>query len=207
MICAKSLASSASEVTWTISPNSGSAVDSIITLGDAGSYTAVATKPGYGSTTPLTITVKPQVLRMIIDHSVVNPGDVVHVTIDASKCDKQKLASYSLVYDVLNNLPAKIGMTKMTLPYVCKWLDKFSDGTEGMSGFVMIAESHISIHTFPDQDYVFMDIFSCRSFDTEKAIKFLVKAFDAKNVDTNVQKRGLSFPPKIQKTQNIVLTH
>ena len=78
----------------------------------------------------------------------------LHVTIDASNCNKSKLASHSLVYDILNNLPAKIGMSKMTLPYVCKWLDKFSDGTPGISGVVMIAESHISIHTFPDQDYV-----------------------------------------------------
>ena len=45
----------------------------------------------------------------------------------------------------------------------------------GISGFVMIAESHISVHTFPDQDYVFIDIFSCRPFDTDAAIDYLVK--------------------------------
>ncbi|MBI1936418.1 adenosylmethionine decarboxylase [Candidatus Woesearchaeota archaeon] len=129
----------------------------------------------------------------------------VHVTIDASDCDKSKLASYSLVYDVLNNLPARIGMTKMTLPYVAKWLDKFSDGTEGMSGFVMIAESHISIHTFPDQDYIFMDVFSCRNFDTKKAVQYLVNAFGAKKFDVKVHKRGLSFPPKIHK--QLIMMH
>ena len=131
----------------------------------------------------------------------------LHVTIDASGCDKQKLASYSLVYDILNNLPAKIGMTKMTLPYVAKWLDKFADGTPGISGFVMIAESHISIHTFPDQDYVFMDIFSCREFETQKAIKYLLQAFDAKKYEKHVFQRGLDFPPKIHKHQNIMIEH
>ena len=131
----------------------------------------------------------------------------LHVTIDASDCDKRKLASYSLVYDILNNLPARIGMTKMTLPYVCKWLDKFSDGAEGISGFVMIAESHISIHTFPDQDYVFMDIFSCRNFDTDKAIKYLVSAFGALKYKTNVLKRGVDFPPKVYHPEKMVLVH
>ena len=133
----------------------------------------------------------------------------LHATIDASDCDKRKLASYSLVYDILNHLPGKIGMTKMTLPYVCKWMDKFSDGTEGISGVVMIAESHISIHTFPDQDYVFMDIFSCRNFDTEKAIKYLVGAFGAKKFKTNILKRGTDFPPKMIKPQkeSIILAH
>ena len=131
----------------------------------------------------------------------------LHVTIDASRCDRQKLASYSLVYDILNNLPAKIGMTKMTLPYVAKWLDKFANGTPGISGFVMIAESHLSIHTFPDQDYVFMDIFSCREFETQKAIRYLLDAFGAKKHEIKVLKRGLDFPPKIPNQQNIILTH
>ena len=120
----------------------------------------------------------------------------VHVTIDASKCNKLKLGSISLVYDILNKLPERIGMTKMTLPYAVKWMDKFAHGSEGISGFVMIAESHISIHTFPDQDYVFMDIFSCRNFDTDQAIKYLVGAFEAKKYDKHVLKRGLDFPSK-----------
>ncbi len=125
----------------------------------------------------------------------------LHVTIDASGCNKRKLASQTFVYDILNKLPGKIGMTKMTLPYVVKWLDQFANGTEGVSGFVMIAESHISIHTFPDQDYVFMDIFSCRNFDAEMAIRYLANAFEAKKYETNAVKRGSDFQ------KNIVLTH
>ena len=121
----------------------------------------------------------------------------LHVTIDASGCNKRKLTSVTLVYDILNKLPEKIGMTKMTLPYVVKWLDKFSQGTEGISGFVMIAESHISIHTFPDQDYVFMDVFSCKQFDAEKAIKYLVNAFEAAKHEKNILKRGIDFPEKV----------
>ena len=121
----------------------------------------------------------------------------MHVTIDASVCNKRKLASVTLIYDILNKLPDKIGMTKMTLPYVVKWLDKFAHGTEGVSGFVMIAESHISIHTFPDQDYVFMDIFSCRGFDAEMAVKYLINAFEAVRYEKTILKRGVDFPQKV----------
>ena len=120
----------------------------------------------------------------------------LHVTIDASGCNKKKLASVTLVYDILNKLPEKIGMTKMTLPYVVKWLDKFAEGTEGISGFVMIAESHISIHTFPDQDYVFMDIFSCRDFDADRAIKYMLNAFESTKCEKHILKRGIYFPRK-----------
>ncbi|MEK6869195.1 MAG: S-adenosylmethionine decarboxylase, partial [Nanoarchaeota archaeon] len=58
----------------------------------------------------------------------------------------------------------------------------------------MIAESHISMHTFPEKDYVFIDVFSCKSFDVESAAKLLVSAFGAKKHIKNVVSRGGDFP-------------
>ena len=84
-------------------------------------------------------------------------------------------------------------MHKMTLPYVAKWLDPGAT-IEGISGFVMIAESHISIHTFPEKDYVFIDVFSCKGFDIENAVKLLVNAFEAKKYTKKVVRRGVDFP-------------
>ena len=116
-----------------------------------------------------------------------------HLTIDASFCSRKKLADQSLVYDILNQLPAKIGMTKMTLPYAVKWMDPGAT-ILGISGFVMIAESHISIHTFPEKDYVFVDVFSCKCFDVDKAVGLIVSAFDAKKYKKEVIVRGEDFP-------------
>ena len=83
-------------------------------------------------------------------------------------------------------------MTKMTLPYVVEWKDKFAD-TPGISGFVMIAESHISIHTFPDQNYAFVDMFSCKQFDAESAVEFIMDALEAKKAEKNIIVRGKNF--------------
>tara|TARA_Y100000294_G_scaffold174220_1_gene191867 strand:- start:1645 stop:2046 length:402 start_codon:yes stop_codon:yes gene_type:complete len=116
-----------------------------------------------------------------------------HLTIDASQCNKEKLADQSFVYDILNKLPAQLRMTKMTLPYVVKWMDPGAT-VEGVSGFVTIAESHISIHTFPEKNYVFMDVFSCRTFDVDKAFELLTKVFEAKKFTKNIVKRGTDFP-------------
>ncbi len=118
-----------------------------------------------------------------------------HLTIDASNCNVRKLTDVRAVYDILNKLPSFMRMTLMTLPYVVKWKDKWAK-TEGISGFVMIAESHISIHTFPEENYVFIDVFSCKNFDTDKAAEFIIKAFEAKKSEKNVVKRGLDFPRK-----------
>ena len=116
-----------------------------------------------------------------------------HLTIDASGCDRRRLANQTLVYDILNRLPGNLSMTKMSLPHVVKWMDPGAT-IEGISGFVMIAESHVSIHTFPEKDYVFIDIFSCKPFDIDHAVELLVKAFDAKKYTKKIIKRGLDFP-------------
>ena len=116
-----------------------------------------------------------------------------HLTIDASECDFKKLTSYELVYDVLNKLPDLIGMAKIELPRVVKWLDPGAQ-VDGISGFVMIAESHVSVHTFPEKDYVFIDIFSCNPFDLSIAIDFFKRMFNAKKVVTNIVRRGIDFP-------------
>ena len=116
-----------------------------------------------------------------------------HLTIDASSCDGEKLTDQSYIYDILDSLPAKLNMHKMSLPHVVKWLDPGAK-VPGISGFVMIAESHISVHTFPEKDYVFIDVFSCKSFDVEMALKLLVRAFGAKKYTKNVVMRGEDFP-------------
>ena len=116
-----------------------------------------------------------------------------HLMLDLSQCtDIEPLINQSIVYDILKLLPSHIDMTLMTLPYVVKWKDKWSK-TEGISGFVMIAESHISIHTFPEQRYAFVDVFSCKKFDTEKAKQYLVECFKPKLSIVKCKSRGMGF--------------
>ena len=126
-----------------------------------------------------------------------------HLTIDGKGCDFDMLRDINLVYKALNELPNIIGMTKMTLPYVVPWKDKWAE-VPGISGFVMIAESHISIHTFPEDDYVFIDIFSCKGFDTDIAIKYFKKLFGIRKMTLNLVKRGLDFPRNKIKAEVVV---
>ncbi len=112
-----------------------------------------------------------------------------HLTIDGYHCDNEKLKGLEYVYGFIENLVKEIGMTKMMLPYVVKWRDEGSD-VDGISGFVMIAESHISIHTFPQTSYITADVYSCKEFDTEKAVKLFKKGFGIKEMEVNLVKRG-----------------
>ncbi len=119
-----------------------------------------------------------------------------HLTIDLQNCNRKKLGDLDFVFQILDKLPPKIGMTKITAPYVFKYTEGIVPEDWGITGFVVIAESHISIHTYPEKGYAFMDVFSCKEFDTEKAAGFIVKAFEAKKSEKNVIMRGLEFPRK-----------
>ncbi len=115
-----------------------------------------------------------------------------HLIIDGSRCNTQKLADRILVEQVLNDYPAAIGMTKIGGPYMFEYQAP-DPAYSGVSGLVVIAESHIAIHTFPELDYFTMDIFSCKNFDHEKAISYIKDAFDVQEMDRMLVQRGLSF--------------
>jgi S-adenosylmethionine decarboxylase len=115
-----------------------------------------------------------------------------HLIIDGSRSDTQKLADRILVEQILNDYPAAIGMTKIGGPYMFEYQAP-DPAYSGVSGLVVIAESHIAIHTFPVLDYFTLDIFSCKNFDHEKAIAYIKAAFNVQEMDRMLVQRGLSF--------------
>jgi S-adenosylmethionine decarboxylase len=62
----------------------------------------------------------------------------------------------------------------------------------GVSGVAVLAESHISIHTWPEAGYAALDVFMCGSADPDKCIPVLKEAFSAKQVGVNELLRGQS---------------
>jgi S-adenosylmethionine decarboxylase len=119
----------------------------------------------------------------------------VHLTIDGYGGDPQKLNNQELVYRCLHELPEQINMHKIYGPEVI-----WSDGgnpkdSGGYSGFVMIAESHISCHTFPFRKFVSIDVYTCgNDIDKEYVVDYFSKAFDLQDVEVNFIRRGTRFP-------------
>ena len=61
----------------------------------------------------------------------------------------------------------------------------------GVSGVVVIAESHLAIHTWPEYSFAAIDVFTCgQSIDPWLAIRQLKKYFKAKSIKTIEFKRG-----------------
>ena len=66
----------------------------------------------------------------------------------------------------------------------------FGEG-QGVSGVAILAESHISIHTWPERNFAAFDIFMCGSTNPDLSLNFLKKEFNAKKVNVKKLKRGL----------------
>jgi len=120
-----------------------------------------------------------------------------HLMVDGYEGSFETLASIESITKFLDELPAQIGMTKIMPPYVFKY-----DGGEkpedwGISGFVIIAESHISIHTFPEKGYFSIDIFSCKDFNIKEAIDIIKEFFQTDKLEIQTTSRGTEFPRDI----------
>ena len=113
-----------------------------------------------------------------------------HLTLEAYGCDPEKLTDMNGLVELLDELPNKMGMTKIMPPYAFKYQGKVEEDW-GLSGVVLIAESHIAIHTFPDKNgFVTVDIFSCKEFDVPTAVEEIVKAFNPSKWDHQLLMRG-----------------
>ena len=121
-----------------------------------------------------------------------------HLVIDLKNCNKQKLSDKELVRDLLLTLPSSIGMTRISEPQVFYYSGDIPED-HGVTGTVVLAESHCSVHTFQDKGYCFVDIFSCKPFDTDKALQSVKDVFEAKEYDSQVIIRGEGFPRKENK--------
>ncbi|MCH4024984.1 MAG: adenosylmethionine decarboxylase [Acetobacter fabarum] len=60
----------------------------------------------------------------------------------------------------------------------------------GVSGVVVLAESHISIHTWPERNFAAVDIFMCGACDPHLAIPVMQSLFQAEQLDVSEERRG-----------------
>jgi len=132
-----------------------------------------------------------------------------HLMLDCYGCDAKKMNDEKVVLKFLDELIDHIDMTKVAGPFLLPFKgkpDSFDNG--GVSAMTIIAESHISIHTFPGNGgYLNIDIFSCKDFDVQGAIDFVTKHFKPQKTEKRLLTRGRHFDrgevtPVLNKQRN-----
>ncbi len=119
----------------------------------------------------------------------------VHLMIDGYEADQTLLSNKEALLNILNSIPVSMGMHTISDPCVVEVGPKNRKDPGGLSGFVLIAESHVSFHTFPKRGFVTIDVYTCQNdLDTDKLIAEFTLAFGIKRTDVYVQRRGISYP-------------
>lgn len=110
-----------------------------------------------------------------------------HLTLDCFGCEG--LDNEEIVKEFLEELPSKINMNKVSKVKIVNYKHE-DEEKSGITGFVLIAESHISIHTYPKKSYMGVDVFSCKDFDENKVVNYVKEKFKCKNIVKNLISRG-----------------
>ena len=109
-----------------------------------------------------------------------------HVILELHDCDRKCLSNCEFLRATLLEACRRAGATILGNSF-----HVFSP-YDGVSGVIIIAESHLSIHTWPEYRYAAVDIFACgNSLHPERAVEFMVKELKAGNHSIIELERGI----------------
>ena len=119
---------------------------------------------------------------------------LVHLMLELYGCDRARLMDEKLIYRALDEYPGRVDMEKVS-PVHLYDIETSNPLDAGLSGFVVIAQSHISMHAWPEYGEVDIDICSCKEFSQEDGCFtiLIVKFFGADEVFFPEQPRLFSF--------------
>ncbi|MFA5400234.1 MAG: adenosylmethionine decarboxylase [Dehalococcoidia bacterium] len=108
-----------------------------------------------------------------------------HMLLELKDCDAGLLNDMEYLREALNAVAVLIGATVIKDSF-------YQFSPQGISGVVIIAESHISIHTWPEFCYAAVDVFTCGEvIQPAKAVKPLAEKLKAKSTSYIELKRGV----------------
>lgn len=108
-----------------------------------------------------------------------------HVLVEAFGCSAEALDNVKSVEKTMVDAALSAGAEIREVAF-----HKFNP--QGVSGVVVISESHLAIHTWPELGYAAIDVFTCgESVNPWDAVDYLIEKFGAESVSANEVKRGI----------------
>lgn len=121
----------------------------------------------------------------------------VHYMLDGYGADFAVLNDEVALTKLLKELPGRMNMYAISEPVISKVGPNNKKDPGGISGFVMIAESHISFHTFPGREFVTIDVYTCQDkIDSKKLTEEFTQFFKLQEVEERVIERATKYPVK-----------
>jgi len=115
-----------------------------------------------------------------------------HLLLELYDCNPEALDDVDEITNTMTQAALASGATILKIEF-----HKFAP--IGVSGMIIIAESHLSIHTWPEYKYAACDVFTCGDkIDPYLAVDYLVSRLDAKSSSIIEMKRGILRDQKYQ---------
>lgn len=112
----------------------------------------------------------------------------LHILMEFQDCSPERLNDLSKLETVMNEAALISGATIIKSVF-----HQFSP--QGVTGVVVVAESHLAIHTWPENGYAAVDFFTCNSaMDYEKSYQLLAKELDSQSSSYQCVERGILQP-------------
>lgn len=99
-----------------------------------------------------------------------------HLTIECLDCNQETLNDPAMVRKALREAAAICSL------HVLKE-DLHEFRPEGITGYVLLRESHISIHTWPEQGFAVVDVLSCSTVEIDSLVKCFRRSLSARTID------------------------
>lgn len=108
--------------------------------------------------------------------------DGTHLILDLKECKNlEELSNKKFIESLLLKLVKITGMKAITKPYVLYYEHEKKEES-GITGSIIISDSHISLHTYPFKKSLYFDLFSCKNFDSKKIINCIKEIFEPKKI-------------------------
>ncbi|MEM0994584.1 MAG: adenosylmethionine decarboxylase [Bacteroidota bacterium] len=106
-----------------------------------------------------------------------------HIILEFYNCSIEPLDDHQLLQRIFRAAAVQMGATVLSSNF-----HPFSP--IGVSGVVIIKESHLTVHTWPEHQYAAIDIFTCGDIDVATGIAYLKKQLAPKRTVQQVLERG-----------------
>ncbi len=118
-----------------------------------------------------------------------------HLLIELKGCNTNLLDNLEFLRECLHSAAGRSGATVVGDSF-------YHFSPHGVSGVVNIAESHLSIHTWPECGYAAVDVFTCGDkVEPEEAARMIMQSVEATDCSLVELRRGLLHASQIQSAQ------
>ena len=120
--------------------------------------------------------------HFIVENNLVFAG--IHIIIDLWECN-----FVNKIIPLRKMIKEAVKLSKANILHL--HMHRFGK-EQGISGVAVLAESHISVHTWPERKYIAFDIFMCGDTYPELASEYLIKTLKPKRKKIEIIKRGIT---------------